>query len=118
MAKTTTSRLKPASAETDKFEDSEVSAEAESTAGTFSGTTVTTTTKDSSDENESKSGVTFTAKNNDNNKVKLETLIVVTNHNHRCNIGGVWYDFEAGKPAVVPANVKTILKKAGLLAAI
>lgn len=34
---------------------------------------------------------------------------------HRCHIGGVFYNLEAGKTYVVPENVKRILSSVGLL---
>lgn len=41
---------------------------------------------------------------------------VVLAKNHRCFIGGVWYDFIAGKQYNVPQNVKSILLSCGKLA--
>lgn len=43
-----------------------------------------------------------------NVKVKLSK-------NHKCSIGGVWYNFEKGKVYPVPEYVKDILSRAGLL---
>lgn len=41
---------------------------------------------------------------------------IVLIKNHKCSIGGNWYSFTAGKQYIVPENVKTILRDAGLLA--
>lgn len=35
--------------------------------------------------------------------------------NHKCSIGGIFYNLEKGKTYVVPENVKRILSKVGLL---
>lgn len=50
------------------------------------------------------------------NKPVIKNVKVVLKENHRCNIGGNWYSFQAGKYYNVPENVKTILKGADLLA--
>lgn len=112
--KTTTSKLKSTNAEvTEAVEtEDEISAEIEDTADESADT------KKTANGGENKSGVIFTEKTNDNNKVKQATVTVVLNRDHRCNIGGVWYDFVKGKPVDVPANVKSILKKAGFLSAV
>lgn len=43
---------------------------------------------------------------------------VATKENHRCHIGGEWFQFIKGKEQMVPPHVKEILKKAGLLEAV
>lgn len=40
---------------------------------------------------------------------------IVTNRDHRCNVGGEWYTFKQGVQQNVPENVKKILASAGLL---
>lgn len=49
--------------------------------------------------------------------ITRKVKVCLTN-DHSCSIGGVRYNFEAGKTYNVPENVKTILRQAGLLAAI
>ncbi len=49
-------------------------------------------------------------------KPVIKNVKIVLIEDHRCNIGGNWYAFKAGKHYNVPENVKNILKDAGLLA--
>jgi uncharacterized protein YaiE (UPF0345 family) len=48
--------------------------------------------------------------------VPFKMVKVKTSVNHRCSIGGEWYDFVAGKCYNVPESVKKTLLKAGILA--
>lgn len=48
-------------------------------------------------------------------KKPVHNVKVRTNCDHRCSIGGVWYDFKKGVQQSVPDEVKTVLLRAGLL---
>lgn len=81
-------------------------------------TTTENTVENAVEMTENESKVVFTEKSNDNNKVKQEMVEVALNCDHRCNIGGVWYNFVKGVSQKVPENVKVVLKNAGYLTAI
>lgn len=68
---------------------------------------------------EEKPSITFNAEEATVEEEKIpvaERLVrVMTNENHSCVIGGKRYNFVKGICQNVPANVKTILKRAGKL---
>lgn len=68
---------------------------------------------------EEKPSITFNAEEATVEEEKIpvaERLVrVMTNENHSCVIGGKRYSFVKGICQNVPANVKTILKRAGKL---
>lgn len=68
---------------------------------------------------EEKPSITFNAEEATVEEEKIpvaERLVrVMTNENHSCVIGGKQYNFVKGICQNVPANVKTILKRAGKL---
>ena len=68
---------------------------------------------------EEKPSITFNAEEATVEEEKIpvaEKLVrVMTNENHSCVIGGKRYSFVKGVCQNVPANVKTILKRAGKL---
>ena len=68
---------------------------------------------------EEKPSITFNAEEATVEEEKIpvaERLVrVMTNENHSCVIGGKRYSFVKGVCQNVPANVKTILKRAGKL---
>ena len=68
---------------------------------------------------EEKPSITFNAEEATVEEEKIpvaERLVrVMTNENHSCVIGGKRYSFVKGTCQNVPANVKTILKRAGKL---
>lgn len=45
----------------------------------------------------------------------VHNVKVRTSCDHRCSIGGTWYDFKKGVQQSVPEEVKAILLNAGLL---
>lgn len=49
-------------------------------------------------------------------KPVIKNVKIVLKEDHRCNVGGNWYRFTAGKQYIVPENVKDILRGADLLA--
>jgi hypothetical protein len=51
----------------------------------------------------------------DTKPVSEKKVKIKLNINHRCNIGGEWYDFKKDGEYSVPEGVKEILKEAGLL---
>ena len=71
------------------------------------------------EKKEEKPPITFNAEEAtvDEEKIPVaERLVrVMTNENHSCVIGGKRYSFVKGICQNVPANVKTILKRAGTL---
>ena len=71
--------------------------------------------EDNSDSSNSNDSISI---NSGKIKVPQKNVKVKTNCNHRCCIGGTWYDFKKGEIQNVPLNVKTILDKSGLLAAL
>ena len=71
------------------------------------------------EKKEEKPSITFNAEGATVEEEKIpvaERLVrVMTNENHSCVIGGKRYSFVKGICQNVPANVKTILKRAGKL---
>lgn len=71
------------------------------------------------EKKEEKPSITFNAEEATVEEEKIpvaERLVrVMTNENHSCVIGGKRYSFVKGICQNVPANVKTILKRAGKL---
>ena len=55
---------------------------------------------------------------NNTKPIEPKNVRVVLNKNHKCHIGGNWYSFERDKQYNVPENVKSVLRKAGLLSAL
>lgn len=68
-----------------------------------------------SEENDSISGAEVSMDMDKPQKAPVHHIRVRTNRDHRCCVGGVWYDFKKGIPIGVPDEVKEILLKAGLL---
>ena len=48
-------------------------------------------------------------------KAPVHNVKIKTRCDHRCCIGGIWYDFKKGVQCSVPEEVKTILLKSDLL---